>query len=77
MGLTEERTPDGGEGGLRLRKDHREDEEEVGTRDEEEEEKEEEEDLEDLEGKKGCEPACPLEKLNRAQTSSSNFLTSL
>lgn len=70
--------PDGGEGGLKLRTDHREveeEEEEVGTREEEEEK--EEDDLEKEEGKSGGEPARPLETLERrAQTSSSNCLTS-
>lgn len=62
---------DGGDGGLRLRKDHRE-EEDVGTREEEEEENEEE-DLE--EGTNRGEPAFPLEKLEKsAQTSSSSCL---
>lgn len=63
---------DRGEGGLRLRKDHREAAEDDGRREEEEEE---DEDLEEEED--GGEPARPLEKLARkAQTSSSICLKS-
>lgn len=68
VGLTEDGLPDEGEGGLGLCKDHRE---------VEEEEKEEEDDLEEEVGRYGGEPVRPLDTLERrAQTSSSNCLTS-
>lgn len=76
--MTEAEIPDGGEGGLRLRKDHRAEDEDVreeGYRDEEEE-KDLVEYLEE-DGERGEEAALPLEKFERrAHTSSSIRLTS-
>lgn len=79
VGLTEAEIPDGGEGGLRLRKDHRAEDEEVreeGYRDGEEEKEDLEEYLAE-DGERGEEAALPLEKFERrAHTSSSIRLTS-